>query len=416
MLNLLFPLLFLLVLFGWNVPNIQGSEAINLHGNTYTLNIPLDHQNRDNKASISSSFSTLPKDILKSDQLPQLINQLKTHGTPNIQILTLSSLAPISQKWKKVLAKHGIPSEIHTLSHPFHRKTIQLAYNLACKHQGAKLSFCKNSSEPQLPKYKSSFYLDSKKSFNKWFKENVITPSPSDVSLGVVMGAIKFASAGTIWLSVGVHPAIASTLIVAQTAVTLALSTGIKTFDHLYSKQSSKPNKKASIFTELRRRQTFDLVYLELVRLISGPTADTHSVFTLLGQTEILSNFFAYGTGTSILSTVRNRKLTHLGSRWANFDNYVVASTLSMLDIAGFHFMTLASFGSFDLHLSTVLIFASTASLSALIAWKPEIFEAFAVRQQAWLDKAVDLYYLVKQKINTFKCEQMLSLQKLLAN
>ena len=191
------------------------------------------------------------------------------------------------------------------------------------------------------------------------------------------MGAFKFGTAAFLWFAMtDIDPWIATALTLMQTAVTTAMSVGVHTFDFIFSRRMTEDRiEEVSSSREYVRRQIFELIIVELTRLMSGPVNSAHSVFSVLGQGEIFSNVLVRGSGFSIFSRIRRRELNPDASKWMNVAQYTLTTPLILMDQMGIHMATLADFGHFKVNLSTVLIMASYAGLTAAVLYAPKYIE-----------------------------------------
>jgi len=310
-----------------------------------------------------------------------ILDSLDTGGDTDlkVQILTIESKIEKAERLKSTLTGKGIDSYITIIPDDFDTTLI------------ARIENSRALPEP-----------DSEKIF--------VRPERTDKIIGLCMGSFRVVTTGLIWTSIGIHPAIAASIVAAQTTLTLAQSIWLKTFDNLFKKRylfGRHRGPTVSKKTEYLRRQISDLLQSQIWRILSGPVGAAHSAASILGQMEIFSNSLISGGGGSLFSTTRNRSLKGDASRWVNFDMFLIGSTLALLDLAGFHFAKIADLGFFELNLSTLGMISSFAVGSLSLWWKPQVFQRFGELQEKLMDRAIikmekPLKY-IKKNIQTCK-------------
>ncbi|MCB0364565.1 MAG: hypothetical protein H6624_06105 [Bdellovibrionaceae bacterium] len=199
-------------------------------------------------------------------------------------------------------------------------------------------------------------------------------PSAADWFLGVTMASYSGAAGVWAWAHHGtLDPWTVGALAGYEALIIWLQTTHIHRLDRIFgsSQNGNGDHSKVSGLNQIFRRSFFTLMMTETVRLISGPIGDAHSFFSMTGQAEVLSFVGAYGLGMALFNTVRDQLYSNRPeiSRWANFNQFILMTPLTLMDWSGIHLATLFEIGYFHLNLSTTLILAGYAGIAASLKY-----------------------------------------------
>jgi hypothetical protein len=281
-------------------------------------------------------------------------------------------------------------------------QALELKNQLAQKGIEAQVTPVPDDIESQVKNLKSPFSkTPAYKSFRQRFSGYLEKPSKSEISIGVGMGLVRGVMGAVVWLSLGVSPPVAALLTTLQTGALVVQTIYLKTFDNAFASRTLKDGKESRVkpLIEFNRRQLYDLAWLEAVRILSGPVGKAHSAFSLDGQMELLMNQTVMGTVGSIFGQKRSQMLSRQATNWMNFNNFAVTSSFWLLDLAGYHFFTVAKIGFLTVNFSTVLILASGASMIGWMIYGKNSVERFAGWEQGKAEVVVKAFQRVWDKI-----------------
>lgn len=226
-----------------------------------------------------------------------------------------------------------------------------------------------------------------------WWSRVYVKPTKHEIYHGVTLAALKGVVVSSIWFAAdGVNPWTASSLVTAMVLYETLFSTYIRTYDNVVgglsrfqARANFRFNSRRS-WIELGKRFGHSALMAYIWRSWGGPLGDAHSIQTLQGHMEVITNSLAKIPG-HWLGAVKHNNLSRSASAWVGFPLYVLSTVLSNLDLFGVKLLHMAQIPPIAIGQMTVYqpsvpivgLLGLYAGTAALIHWGPQhLFERYA--------------------------------------
>ncbi len=258
-----------------------------------------------------------------------------------------------------------------------------------------------------------------------WWDQRYTFPTKSEKHWGIVSGLSRGVIAGSIWFSVGIDPVLATAIVIGQAFVEYLNNTYIRTLENIFENQfltnsESAENRKQSGWKSLQHRLLYSAMWAYIWRGIGGATQTMHSVTTLQGNFEIISNILSKGLSGSYWGTQKAQRLSRNASGTVGAQSYLLGSILTSLDLAGVSFHTwhfnLPTLGIIHeplelvISASTLSIIGFYTSLAATAKFKPHLLENYVKAFDnlvAKINNAKPKLFKKKMEANVVSCSEL---------